>query len=176
MHRTCWISFSLILCLILWEGGPGERPEHFGRSPTSNPDAQPLWEPPRSATESGQRRVLNPHLKVFFFFFSERKGSTYIVNYEMWCWEIHVVLSTMGYSRVEDLGSGSQFSIMKSVLSEVILQTEFSLTLGTNNRIQNFSNLGLKYHIYMIWGLISFWEGYRTRLEAPREQNPQCPP
>lgn len=82
----------------------------------------------------------------------------------------------MGYSRVEDLGSGSQFSIMKSVLSEVILQTEFSLTLGTNNRIQNFSNLGLKYHIYMIWGLISFWEGYRTRLEAPREQNPQRPP
>ena len=58
----------------------------------------------------------------------------------------------------EDLGSGSQFSVMKSVLSETVLQVEFSsLILGANSGIQ--IKLDILYYIYM----------------APREQDPQCP-
>lgn len=58
----------------------------------------------------------------------------------------------------EDLGSGSQFSIMKSLLSETILQVEFSsLILGANNGVQ--IKLDIQYYIYM----------------APRGQDPQCP-
>lgn len=64
------------------------------------------WEPLRLGIENAQKGVLNPHLKDFFLFLSEGKWSSYIVNYEMWCWDIHVVLSTMGHSQVEDLGSG----------------------------------------------------------------------
>jgi hypothetical protein len=49
----------------------------------------------------------------------------------------------------EDLGSGSQFSVMKSLLSETILQVEFcSLILGANNGIQ--IKLDIQYYIY-IW-------------------------
>ena len=58
----------------------------------------------------------------------------------------------------EDLGSGSQFNIMKSLLSETVLQVEFSsLILGANSGIQ--IKLDILYYIYM----------------APREQDPQCP-
>ena len=58
----------------------------------------------------------------------------------------------------EDLGSGSHFSVMKSVLSETVLQVEFSsLILGANSGIQ--IKLDILYYIYM----------------APREQDPQCP-
>lgn len=58
----------------------------------------------------------------------------------------------------EDLGSGSQFSVMKSLLSETILQVEFSsLILGANNGVQ--IKLDIQYYIYM----------------APRGQDPQCP-
>ena len=58
----------------------------------------------------------------------------------------------------EHLGSGSQFSVMKYLLSETILQVEFSsLILGANNGIQ--IKLDIQYYIYM----------------APREQDPQCP-
>ena len=58
----------------------------------------------------------------------------------------------------EDLGSGSQFSIMKSLLSETVLQVEFSsLILGANSGIQ--IKLDIQYYIYM----------------APWEQDPQCP-
>ena len=45
----------------------------------------------------------------------------------------------------EDLGSGSQFSVMKSLLSETILQVEFSLILGANNGIQ--IKLDIQYYI-----------------------------
>ena len=59
----------------------------------------------------------------------------------------------------EHLGSGSQFSIMKSLLSETVLQVEFSsLILGTNNWIQ--IKLDLQCYIYM----------------APREQDPVSSP
>ena len=58
----------------------------------------------------------------------------------------------------EHLGSGSQFSVMKYLLSETILQVEFSsLILGANSGIQ--IKLDIQYYIYM----------------APREQDPQCP-
>ena len=58
----------------------------------------------------------------------------------------------------EDLGSGSQFSVMKSLLSETVLQVEFSsLILGANSGIQ--IKFDILYYIYM----------------APREQDPQCP-
>ena len=54
----------------------------------------------------------------------------------------------------EHLGSGSQFSVMKYLLSETILQVEFSsLILGANNGIQ--IKLDIQYYIYM----------------APREQD-----
>lgn len=47
----------------------------------------------------------------------------------------------------EDLGSGSQFNVMKSLLSETILQVEFSsLILGANNGIQ--IKLDIQYYIY----------------------------
>ena len=49
----------------------------------------------------------------------------------------------------EDLGSGSQFSVMKSLLSETVLQVEFSsLILGANSGIQ--IKLDIQYYIY-IW-------------------------
>ena len=49
----------------------------------------------------------------------------------------------------EDLGSGSHFSVMKSVLSETVLQVEFSsLILGANSGIQ--IKLDIQYYIY-IW-------------------------
>ena len=48
----------------------------------------------------------------------------------------------------EHLGSGSQFSVMKYLLSETILQVEFSsLILGANNGIQ--IKLDIQYYIYM---------------------------
>lgn len=51
----------------------------------------------------------------------------------------------------EDLGSGSQFNIMKSLLSETVLQVEFSsLILGANNGIQ--IKLDIQYYIYMAPG------------------------
>ena len=51
----------------------------------------------------------------------------------------------------EDFGSGSQFSVMKSLLSETILQVEFSsLILGANNGIQ--IKLDIQYYIYMAPG------------------------
>lgn len=59
----------------------------------------------------------------------------------------------------EHLGSGSQFNIMKSLLSETILQVEFSsLILGANSGIQ--IKLDIQYYIYM----------------APREQDPVSTP
>ena len=59
----------------------------------------------------------------------------------------------------EDLGSGSQFSVMKSLLSETILQVEFcSLILGANNGVQ--IKLDIQYYIYM----------------APRGQDPVSTP
>ena len=59
----------------------------------------------------------------------------------------------------EDLGSGSQFSVMKSLLSETVLQVEFSsLILGANSGIQ--IKLDILYYIYM----------------APREQDPVSSP
>ena len=51
----------------------------------------------------------------------------------------------------EDLGSGSQRSVMKYLLSETILQVEFSsLILGANNGIQ--TKLDIQYYIYMAPG------------------------
>lgn len=48
----------------------------------------------------------------------------------------------------EELGSGSQFSVMKSLLSETVLQVEFfSLILGANNGIQ--IKLDTQYYIYI---------------------------
>ena len=48
----------------------------------------------------------------------------------------------------EDLGSGSQFSVMKYLLSETILQVEFSsLILGANNGIQ--IKLDIQYYIWL---------------------------
>ena len=59
----------------------------------------------------------------------------------------------------EELGSGSQFSVMKSLVSETILQVEFSsLILGANNGIH--IKLDIQYYIYM----------------APREQDPVSTP
>ena len=47
----------------------------------------------------------------------------------------------------EDLGSGSEFSVMKQLLSETILQVEFSsLILGVNNG--NQIKLDIQYYIY----------------------------
>lgn len=48
----------------------------------------------------------------------------------------------------EDSGSGSQFSVMKSLLSETILQVKFSsLILGANHGIQ--IKLDIQYYIYI---------------------------
>ena len=48
----------------------------------------------------------------------------------------------------EDFGSGSQFSVMKSLLSETILQVEFSSPiLGANNGIQ--IKLDIQYYIWL---------------------------
>lgn len=59
----------------------------------------------------------------------------------------------------EDLGSVSQFNVMKSLLSETFLQVEFSsLILGANNWIQ--IKLDIQCYIYM----------------APREQDPVSSP
>lgn len=60
-----------------------EEAEHFVRSPTSNPSAQPVWEPSRSVTESAQRGVLSTFTSVLFFLPSEGKGSTSIVSCEV---------------------------------------------------------------------------------------------
>lgn len=63
----------------------------------------------------------------------------------------------------EDLGSGSQFSVMKSLLSETVLQGEFSsLILGANNGIQ--INLDIQYYIY-IWLP-------RNRIQCPSSSGP----
>ena len=48
----------------------------------------------------------------------------------------------------EHLGSGSQFNIMKSLLSETILQVEFSSVIrGANNGIQ--IKLDIQYYIWL---------------------------
>ena len=48
----------------------------------------------------------------------------------------------------EHLGSGSQFSVMKYLLSETILQVEFSSVIrGANNGIQ--IKLDIQYYIWL---------------------------
>ena len=70
-------------------------------------------------------------LKITFksaLFPSERKGKTYIISYETTCWEIGIILFTIGLSQVEDIGNVSRFSITKiseCLLSEPLYQIDF---------------------------------------------------
>lgn len=58
-----------------------------------------------------------------------------------------VVVSTTGFGQVEALDSGSQFNVMKFLLSEITLQLEVSLTVGEDTGIQSCSHLGINYYI-----------------------------
>lgn len=70
----------------------------------------------------------------------------------------------------EDLGSGSEFSVMKSLLSETILQVEFSsLILGANNGIQ--IKLDIHYYIY-VWLHGNRTHSVHSRPDPTKELSP----
>ena len=74
----------------------------------------------------------------------------------------------------EDLGSGSQFNIMKSLLSETVLQVEFSsLILGANSGIQ--IKLDIQYYIY-IYGSPGIGSSVQSRPDPTKEVSPLLGP
>ena len=72
----------------------------------------------------------------------------------------------------EDSGSGSQFSVMKSLLSETILQVKFSsLILGANHGIQ--IKLDIQYYIY-IYGSTGTGSTESTPGQVPQRKFRPC--
>ena len=74
----------------------------------------------------------------------------------------------------EDSGSGSQFSVMKSLLSETILQVKFSsLILGANHGIQ--IKLDIQYYIWLHGDRIQCPLQARSHKGAFGPAGAQCP-